>query len=137
VKSNLRFLTDFLSRVHRKNMLPIFPFPAGMVSDIPAGDRKIANLFYSVLTAKTTEGCGLLKCNLFSVAAHSFYFQLDNWCNIHVLYSYSIEQIYYSIFSWNHFASRNVVLYFEKMLHFLQKVRTSNKILFFVLLLTT
>jgi hypothetical protein len=54
--------------LHCKKRLPIFPSPAGMsptklslagnireslVSDIPAGDGKIGNLFYSIVVSKT------------------------------------------------------------------------------------
>jgi hypothetical protein len=34
----------------RNNKITVFPARESLVSDIPAGDRRIANLFYSVLS---------------------------------------------------------------------------------------
>jgi hypothetical protein len=45
----------------RAVMIKLFPASESLVSDIPAGDRKIANLFYSVPYTKLDESETLKK----------------------------------------------------------------------------
>ncbi len=48
ISKSLKKLRSFLS-IHGKERITIFPPREILVSDIPAGDGKIANIFYSVV----------------------------------------------------------------------------------------
>ncbi len=49
----------------------------------------LTDIMSRVLTAKATLGCELLKSNLFSVGAHSFYLLID----IDVIYIFCIGKV--------------------------------------------
>jgi hypothetical protein len=79
-----RYIPPPLFQLHCKKRLAIFPSPArkSLVCDIPAGDGKITNLFYSVESADRKRGLSDKFGNLhgrLTVALFSYFFHADEY----------------------------------------------------------